>query len=72
MQLIFYELIQKQTEKIMLAEIREEYVFKIIDPAIIPEKKAEPRRSVICITITSIGFILAVIFAQFKYFRFKK
>ena len=35
---LFYELIQKQTEVMMLANVRYEYVFKTIDPAIVPEK----------------------------------
>ena len=39
LQTLFYNLIQSQTEKMMLANVREEYVFKTIDPATVPEKK---------------------------------
>ena len=55
----------------MLAEIREQYVFKIIDPPFIPEDKAEPRRSAICIAITSLGLFISIIIAQIKFFRRK-
>ena len=34
---LFYNLIQAQTETMMLANVREEYVFKTIDPATVPE-----------------------------------
>ena len=33
---VFYDLIQSQTEKVMLAQVRPEYVFKIVDPAVPP------------------------------------
>ncbi len=38
----------------MVASTREEYAFKVIDPAIPPEKKIKPKRSLIVI----LGFIL--------------
>ena len=34
LQAMFFELIQSQTETVMLAEVRPEYVFKTIDPAV--------------------------------------
>ena len=40
LQAMFFELIQSQTETVMLAEVRPEYVFKTIDPAVVPEEKA--------------------------------
>ena len=46
---LFYDLIQSQTETMMLANVREEYVFKTIDPATVPEFKSEPKRAFICI-----------------------
>ena len=49
LQAIFFELIQSQTETVMLAEVRPEYVFKTIDPAVVPEEKSEPNRALICI-----------------------
>ena len=52
---LFYNLIQSQTETMMLANVREEYVFKTIDPAIVPEKKSEPKRALICVLGTFLG-----------------
>ena len=31
----------------MLAEVRQEYVFKTIDPALAPEEKSKPNRALI-------------------------
>ena len=43
---MFFELIQSQTETVMLAEVRPEYVFKTIDPAVVPEE-GKPNRVLI-------------------------
>lgn len=59
---VFYQLIEQQTKIIMLAEGREEYVFKTIDPPVVPEKKTSPRRRLICGASTMIGLLAAVIF----------
>jgi uncharacterized protein involved in exopolysaccharide biosynthesis len=61
LQSMFFELIQSQTETIMLAKVRQEYVFKTIDPAVVPEKKSEPRRALICVLGALLGGILAVL-----------
>ncbi|KZZ55347.1 Wzz/FepE/Etk N-terminal domain-containing protein, partial [Oleiphilus sp. HI0123] len=39
MESAFYQLIEQQTQTIMLAKVRKEYAFSVIDPAISPEKK---------------------------------
>lgn len=39
MQNTFYKLIEEQTKSLMLAEAQDEFVFKVIDPAIVPDKK---------------------------------
>lgn len=59
---LFYDLIQSQTETMMLANVREEYVFKTIDPAIVPEKKSEPKRALICVLGTLLGGFISLIF----------
>ena len=60
LQAVFFDLIQSQTETVMLAEVRQEYVFKTIDPAVPPEEKSRPRRSVIAVLGTLFGGMLAV------------
>jgi uncharacterized protein involved in exopolysaccharide biosynthesis len=55
LQAMFFELIQSQTESIMLAEVRPEYVFKAINSAVIPEEKSKPSRLLICVLGTLLG-----------------
>lgn len=50
----FFELIQSQTETIMLANASPEYLFKTLDPAVVPELKSKPKRALISI----LGFLL--------------
>ncbi|MBS0045165.1 LPS O-antigen length regulator, partial [Shewanella sp. M16] len=59
---ILYKLIEEQAKVIMFAEVRDEYIFKTIDPAVEPELKEKPRRALICIFGTFIGAILAIIY----------
>ena len=65
---VFYDLIQAQTETIMLAQVREEYVFAMVDPAVVPDKKAEPSRALICILITMLGGMVSVIFVLARHY----
>ena len=53
-----YALAQDQINKIMLANIREEYAFKVIDPAVAPDKDnfVRPRR----VLLISLGFIVGL------------
>ncbi len=60
MQSTFYKLIEDQTQSLMLAEVQEEFVFKIVDPAVVPELKAEPKRFLICLLGTLIGGVFGV------------
>ncbi|WP_229614539.1 Wzz/FepE/Etk N-terminal domain-containing protein [Vibrio parahaemolyticus] len=66
MQSTFYKLIEEQTKSLMLAEVQEEFVFKVIDPAVVPELKYGPKRALICIVITIFGFIFSVSFIFIK------
>ena len=68
LQSMFFELIQSQTETVMLAQVRPEYVFKTIDPAIVPEEKSKPSRAVICILGTILGGLLGVIVALIRHY----
>lgn len=61
LQSVFFELIQSQTETVMLAEVRPEYVFKTIDPAVVPEEKSKPSRALICVVGTFLGGMLGII-----------
>ena len=70
---VFYDLIRSQTETIMLAQVREEYVFTTIDPAVVPDEKSEPSRALICILITMLGGMVSVIYVLGRhYFKAEK
>ncbi|MGS0683084.1 Wzz/FepE/Etk N-terminal domain-containing protein [Shewanella sp. 125m-7] len=63
---ILYQLIEEQTKTIMFAEVRDEYVFKTIDPALIPEEKSGPKRALICILITILGWFVGTLFVLIR------
>ena len=68
LQAMFFELIQSQTETVMLAEVRPEYVFKTIDPAVVPEEKSKPSRALICILGTLLGGTLGVVIVLMRHY----
>lgn len=69
---VFYQLIQSEMQKSMLASVREEYVFSVIDPAVEPEQKSGPNRPLICFVITLLGGLIALVIALVKEFRFNR
>lgn len=58
---MLFNLVEEQMKKIMLAESRDEYVLKVIDPAIVADVKFKPKRSLIVVLGTFTGGFLAVI-----------
>ncbi|ELA6648755.1 Wzz/FepE/Etk N-terminal domain-containing protein [Vibrio alginolyticus] len=69
MQSTFYKLIEEQTKSLMLAEVQEEFVFRVIDPAVVPELKDSPKRALICILGMLFGGLLgsAIVLARFSF-----
>ena len=59
---LLYQLIEEQAKTLMFAEVREEYVFKTIDPAIVSEMKFKPKRALVVVLITFLGGILSIVF----------
>ena len=68
LQAVFFDLIQSQTETVMLAEVRQEYVFKTIDPAVAPEEKSKPSRALICVLGTLLGGMLGVVIVLIRHY----
>jgi uncharacterized protein involved in exopolysaccharide biosynthesis len=68
LQAMFFELIQSQTETVMLAEVRPEYVFKTIDPAVVPEEKSKPSRALTCVLGTLLGGMLGIVIVLIRYY----
>ncbi|WP_445776036.1 Wzz/FepE/Etk N-terminal domain-containing protein [Shewanella sp.] len=63
---VLYKLIEEQAKTIMFAEVRDEYVFKTIDPAIVAEVKAKPNRLLTVLIGTFLGFFLSLFFILSK------
>jgi hypothetical protein len=64
---LFYGMIESQTSKAMLAEVRSEYAFRVIDPAIAPEVKHSPHRAVITLQSVIYSFIAIIVLSVMLY-----
>lgn len=71
MRSVFYQLIEDQTKSLMLAEVETEFSFKTIDPAVVPEEKAGPKRALICVLAILLGGMLGVAIVLIR-FAFRK
>ena len=63
---LFYSLIEDQTKTLLLANVKQEYALRMIDPPYIPEEKAAPRRAVIVIFLTFAGVLLSILVTLFS------
>ncbi|MCG8670039.1 MAG: hypothetical protein MI867_11540, partial [Pseudomonadales bacterium] len=66
---IFYELIEEQTKKLMLAEVSEEYVFKVLSQPKIAEKKSKPKRALMLIMHVALASVISIIFVIARNYR---
>ena len=71
MQSTFYKLVEEQTKSLMLAEVQKEFVFKVVDPAVVPELKDGPKRALICMLGALLGGMLGVAIVLIR-FAFRK
>jgi len=55
----------------MFANVRDEYVFKTIDPALVPEEKSGPKRALICVLGVLFGAMLSTLFMLVRHFTKK-
>ena len=69
---MFFELIQQNTQNMMLAKVNKQYALTIIDPPLIPEAKSKPMRSRIVIFGTLFGAILSIIIVLLRKYGFNK
>ncbi|MAM86458.1 MAG: LPS O-antigen length regulator [unclassified Hahellaceae] len=60
MQQVFYQLIESETRTVMLANARDEYIFKTVDPAVVPQEKSGPKRALTAIVATMLGGMLGI------------
>lgn len=59
-QQIFSGLMEQQTQTIMLANVRPEYIYRVVDPAVVPEQRAKPSRALIAMIGTLLGGFLSL------------
>lgn len=69
---VLYQLMEQAAKTIMFANVRQEYVFKTIDKAYVPEEKVGPKRALICVLGTLLGGLLSIIFVLIRYYLNKK
>jgi capsular polysaccharide biosynthesis protein len=69
---VISELLKEETQKLALIEANDFYVFDIIDPPAVMERKSEPRRARICIVIALLGGMLSIITVFIRYYFFKE
>lgn len=68
MQQMLYGLIEESAKKIMLANVRNEYAFKVIDPAVVPERWIKPKRKLIVLLSLVLGLFFAIFVVFFMEF----
>jgi uncharacterized protein involved in exopolysaccharide biosynthesis len=69
MRMTTFQLIEEQMKIAMLAEARPEYVFRVVDPAVVPAEKSGPKRALICVLATLVGGLVitvAIIFLRLR------
>ena len=72
LQQLFYSMIEAQTGKAMLAEVRPEYVFRVIDPAIAPELKYSPYRAIITLQSVVYSLVATIVLCVLLYLNNQK
>ncbi len=60
MQGVFYSIIEEQIKNKMLAEASPDYAFLVVGPSMVPEEESKPRRALIFVSGTLVGFLLSV------------
>ena len=58
-----FDILARQFEMAKLDEAKEGALIQVIDPAVVPDRRSFPKRSLIVLGTTVVGFILAVFFA---------
>jgi uncharacterized protein involved in exopolysaccharide biosynthesis len=63
LQRVMYQVVEDETKTHMLANVRKEYAFAIVDPAVPPEKRVWPKRSLMVLTGAVLGIVLGTLLA---------
>ena len=68
---VIAKMIEEQTKVLMLANISNDYVFSIIDPAVISESPSGPNRKIINLFGLILGFFISISYLMISRFFFK-
>lgn len=63
---VLYQMIETQTKTLMLAEVNPDYAFQVVDPAVIPELKAKPKRALIVAISVLAGGMVGILFVLIR------
>lgn len=63
LQRVIYNLIENETKALMIANVREEYAYGVVDPAVPPEVRSSPRRTLMVIIGLGLGGLLSTMLA---------
>jgi uncharacterized protein involved in exopolysaccharide biosynthesis len=66
MQTTLYRLVESELKKSMVATVREEYAFRILDRALPPMQRTSPKRTQIVLASFAVGFIFALCIAVMR------
>ncbi|WP_028886467.1 hypothetical protein [Teredinibacter turnerae] len=66
---VFYKLLEEQIKQAMVAEVADEYVFTIIDPPFLPEKKIYPKRALFAVGGLLAGFLICLLYSLVRLLR---
>ena len=66
LQTVFFRLIEEQTKTVMLAKVSDEYLLKTLDPAVAPELKSGPTRSLFVLLAGFLGGLLGALIQLFR------
>ena len=70
---MLYRLVEQQIQTVMLANVWEEYAFKVIDPALEPIHPSGPNRRIIVFIASFVGLIIGILSALIlNYFQSNK
>ena len=64
------QLVLSKLEMQMMAKISSEYVLKIVEPPFVPEKKSQPKRSLIVIVGTLMGGMFSALWVLVRRYTF--
>jgi len=67
-----YNLVAQQIETIMMAEVKENFAFKILDPPIVPDKKIKPNRMQMVVLSFLVSAFVGIFLAFFKEYLAKR